>query len=142
MNQISGLLNEQLKNQQLRDDNKEFIQLCLIFLGRIPPKDIYLYFFFRIPGEVHHNRWIAKATYSLKKIYLFMDQFSLRSKEKGFWRHLFIYHQYLCQGVVQRPQTHFGPQLRVIIIKITRIIDKEIVDKTLPKWINQLCLVS
>jgi hypothetical protein len=75
--EISIFLMEQLKNQQPRDDYKEFIQLSLIVLGRTPPKDT----FFKVPGAIHHARWMAKAIYCIK-IYLFRDQFTLTNLEE------------------------------------------------------------
>src|SRR5215469_9960870 len=76
--QISSFLLEQLKHQQPRDDYKEFLQLSLVFLGCIKEEE----FSFRVPGAIHHARWMAKAIYSLK-IYIFRHQFPLTDSENN-----------------------------------------------------------
>ena len=75
---ISSFLSAQLEKprHQPREDYKEFLQLCLIFLGRIAPNMIS----FKAPGAMHHARWMAKAIYSLK-IFVFRGQFSLSDYE-------------------------------------------------------------
>ncbi|KYM93405.1 hypothetical protein ALC62_15995 [Cyphomyrmex costatus] len=70
---IQNYLNEFLP----RDDYKEFLKLCLIFLKVMPSDKVK----FRKPGAFHHARWMAKAIYSLK-IYLFRESFHLTSKEE------------------------------------------------------------
>lgn len=47
-----------------------------IFLGHIPPRGIS----FKVPGAMHHARFMAKAIYSLK-MFLFRDQLLLTTKE-------------------------------------------------------------
>lgn len=66
-----------LKVNHPRDDYKELLQLCLIFLGAIPVDDINFY----KPGAFHHTRRIAKSIYSIK-IYLFRDSFTLTKFER------------------------------------------------------------
>jgi len=67
---------KQLEEFQPRDDYKELLNLCIIFLGGVPKKGLS----FRSPGGLHRARWMAKAIYSLK-IYLFRGQFKLTKKE-------------------------------------------------------------
>jgi len=67
---------KQLEEFQPRDDYKELLNLCIIFLRGVPKKGIY----FRSPGGLHRARWMAKAIYYLK-IYLFRGQFKLTEKE-------------------------------------------------------------
>ena len=64
-----------LKEQQLREDYRELLELMVIFLGGIPPRGIS----FRMPGAFHHARWMAKGIYCLK-IYLFRNQFLIAKK--------------------------------------------------------------
>ncbi|XP_057710018.1 uncharacterized protein LOC130927913 [Corythoichthys intestinalis] len=61
---------------QPRDDYRELLELVIIFLGGSPPRGVH----FRIPGAIHHARWMAKALYALK-IYLFREQFKLTAHE-------------------------------------------------------------
>lgn len=64
-------------NQNLpREDYKEFLELVVIFLGRIPPKGIH----FRCPGAYHLARWMCKGIYCLK-IYIFQKQFKMTKAE-------------------------------------------------------------
>jgi len=55
-----------LQIKQPREDYRELVELTIIFLGGVPPRGISL----RIPGAIHHARWMAKAIYCLK-IFLF-----------------------------------------------------------------------
>jgi hypothetical protein len=50
----------------LRDDYKEFAELCVLILGGSLKKD----YVFKACGAVHHARWMAKIIYVFK-IYLF-----------------------------------------------------------------------
>lgn len=59
-----------------RDDYKELIELCILFLGERPNET----YNFRAPAAMHHARWMSKALYSLK-IYMFKKQFKLSNKE-------------------------------------------------------------
>jgi len=63
-----------------REDYKELLELCRIFLRGYPDVNEAKPLF-RAPGAFNHARWMAKAIYSLK-IYLFQKQFSLTAKEK------------------------------------------------------------
>lgn len=62
---------------QPREDYKELLELVLIFLGEIPPNGLSI----RMPGAIHHARWMAKAIYCLK-IFIFRQQFKMEQKEK------------------------------------------------------------
>lgn len=76
----------QLQQYQPRDDYKELLELTIIFLGQEPPNGI----FFKVPGPIHHARWMSKAIYSLK-IYLFRNEFKLTLKENNALRDLCIF---------------------------------------------------
>lgn len=135
--QISNYLFEQLKIRQPRDDYKEFIQLCLIYLGRLPPEKIT----FRVPGAIHHARWMAKAIYCLK-IYLFRDQFSLTDLERKAIEDicLFIINIYVKAWFnAHKPTLAPNQDLQLLKFLIQyRIIDKEVADKALSTIINHL----
>lgn len=135
--QISNYLFEQLKIRQPRDDYKEFIQLCLIYLGRLPPEKIT----FRVPGAIHHVRWMAKAIYCLK-IYLFRNQFSLTDLERKAIEDicLFIINIYV-KAWFNAHEPTLAPNQDLQLLKSLvqyRIIDKEVADKALSKIINHL----
>ena len=66
-----------LSESHPREDYKELIQLCLIFLGGSEAYAVS----FRSPGAFHQARWMAKAIYCLK-LYLFQDQFTMTTKER------------------------------------------------------------
>ncbi|CAH0560567.1 unnamed protein product [Brassicogethes aeneus] len=63
-----------LSVNQPRDDYKELLELILIFTGYIKEPS------FKIPGSMHHARWMAKAIYALK-IFLFRNEFPLTKLE-------------------------------------------------------------
>ncbi|MEL6606429.1 MAG: hypothetical protein AAFP20_24820, partial [Cyanobacteria bacterium J06614_10] len=67
---------KQLKEKHPRDDYREFLELCVIFLGGIPEGGIS----FKSPGAMHHARWMSKVIYSLK-VWMFSGQFKLSKKE-------------------------------------------------------------
>lgn len=77
---------DQLLEKQPRDDYRELLELTVIFLGGKLSNDIS----FKIPGAIHHARWMAKAIYSLK-IYLFREQFQLTPKEESALRSICIF---------------------------------------------------
>lgn len=62
---------------QPRDDYRELLLLCLIFMNKIPREDVKFY----KPGAFSRARWMAKAIYSLK-IFMFRDEFHLTASEK------------------------------------------------------------
>lgn len=67
---------KQLQEKQPRDDYREFLELCVIFLGGIPEGGIS----FKSPGPMHHARWMSKVIYSLK-VWMFSGQFKLSKIE-------------------------------------------------------------
>jgi len=67
----------QLEIAQPRDDYRELIELAIIFLGQVPPRGVR----FRVPGPMHHARWMSKVLYSIK-VWLFRAQFKLTAKEE------------------------------------------------------------
>ncbi|KAL4144007.1 hypothetical protein QTP88_006252 [Uroleucon formosanum] len=48
-----------LNNRLPREDYRELLELTIIFLGGVPPRGLS----FKIPGAIHHARWMAKAIY-------------------------------------------------------------------------------
>ena len=67
---------EQMRDQQSRDDYREMLELCIPFLGDVPPRGVR----FLANGTVHHARWMAKALYALN-IWLFRSLFHLIVQE-------------------------------------------------------------
>ena len=73
-----------LETQQPRDDYREMLELCVIFLGGTPERGIH----FIAPGALHRARWMARIIYSFK-IWFFRRQFKLTvSEEKGIFQFL------------------------------------------------------
>jgi len=71
-----------LNGQELliRDDYQELMELTMVALGS-PPKQKH----WRLPGPIHHARWMAKLIYAIK-IYLFCNQqdvFRLTKREQN-----------------------------------------------------------
>ncbi|CAH0555853.1 unnamed protein product [Brassicogethes aeneus] len=83
---ILEFLQLRLKESQPRDDYKEFLELACIFLGGVPPKGIA----FKVPGAVHHARWMAKAIYSLK-MFMFKKQLGIQKVEIDGLRQICIF---------------------------------------------------
>lgn len=69
-----------------RDDNRELLELAYIFLGGTPPNGIK----FKLPGAMHHARWVSKAIYILK-IFMFQNQFMLSKKDIASVRDISIF---------------------------------------------------
>lgn len=65
---VSQLKEINVKQMCMRDDYKELIELTLVVLG-YPVENIH----WRMPGPIHHARWMAKLLYAIK-MYLFRDQ--------------------------------------------------------------------
>ena len=57
-----------------RDDYREFLELCMIFVGG--NKESYIFKEFKAPGGVSNARWMSKAINAIK-IVLFTRQFTL-----------------------------------------------------------------
>lgn len=97
-------IKSQLSVHQPRDDYKELLQLCSIFLG---VKDDE--WTFHAPGAHHRARWMMTIIYSFK-IYLFRGQFDLQNHElKGIKQFLlfvckiYIFHWYLAPNAASAP---------------------------------------
>ena len=67
---------EQLAVHQPRDDYKEMLELAIIILGG----DLERKLKFKLPGALHHARWMSKPLY-LMKLYMFRDQLILLDEE-------------------------------------------------------------
>lgn len=137
---VSSFLLSQLKELQPRADYLEFIELCLIFLGKIPQSEVH----FRAPGAFHHARWMAKAIYSLK-IFLFRDQF-LSYRDLNSMRDICLF------LIIVYVSTWFRTPLAVMapnedlkfIKKIIQYseIDRDISEIALGKFLNHLWYLS
>lgn len=137
LDKISQFLQHELKNRHPRDDYKEFIHLCLIYLGQLPSDKIS----FRIPGAIHHARWMAKAIYCLK-IYLFRDQFTMTKPLKKSIEDicLFIVNVYV-KAWFNAPKPNIAPNQDLQLLKALvdyKKIDKDIADNALSKFSNHL----
>lgn len=63
-------------NVNSMSNNKEFIELILIYLGEIPSNGIRFY----QPDPYHLAKWMAEAIYCFK-ILMFYDRFKISTKE-------------------------------------------------------------
>ena len=79
-------IKKQLLQQQVRDDYREYLELSIIFLGKVPADDVK----FKAPGATHHARWMNKVLNALK-IWLFCRQFQLTASETIGLRNLAIF---------------------------------------------------
>ena len=68
-----------------RDDYREFLKLCTIFVG--VNKESYIFNEFKAPGGVSNARWMSKAIYAIK-IVLFRRQFTL---PLNYWKDLLLW---------------------------------------------------
>uniref|UniRef100_A0A8D8MC19 Uncharacterized protein n=1 Tax=Cacopsylla melanoneura TaxID=428564 RepID=A0A8D8MC19_9HEMI len=113
---------KQLLENQPRDDYRELLQLSIIFLGGNLNTPVS----FRMPGAIHHARWMAKAIYSLK-IYLFRSQFDISAELQGLEKIcLFIVGVYI-EAWYQAPMAIKAPKGDLDFIK--KILKFEKVDK-------------
>jgi hypothetical protein len=76
----------QLCQFQPQNNNKELLKLTIIFPGEKSQNGI----FFKVPGPVHHSRWMAKALYTLK-IFLFRNEFKSTLNEHNAFPDLCIF---------------------------------------------------
>ncbi|XP_057329829.1 uncharacterized protein LOC130670438 [Microplitis mediator] len=102
---IRDFIYDQLKNQQPRDDYREFLMLSLIYLGETTGFLIYK------PGAYHRARWMSKIIYCLK-IYIFRGQFRLSKSElnrlkafNDFIIEIYLKVWFLCQSPTTAPRT-------------------------------------
>ena len=66
------------EREDRRDDYRESVELAIIFFGGAHLSGIR----FRVPGIMHHARWMSKVLYSFK-IWIFRGQFRLTKEERG-----------------------------------------------------------
>lgn len=139
--EILDFVKSNLTEQQPREDYRELLELIVIFLGDIPPRGI----FFRVPGAIHHARWMAKAIYSLK-IFLFRDEFKLTANEKSGFSDicLFIVSTYV-QAWFCAPRAVEAPNHDLQFLK--KLVRYQTVDSTisrvaLKKFVNHLWYLS
>lgn len=110
---INNFLSQTLLDRQPRDDYKEFLELCQLFLGFIPSGGAK----FRYPGAVHHARWMAKGIYSLK-MYLFRGSFNLTDREeKGLLDICIFVVDVYVRAWYSAPLAHNAPYNDLLLVK-------------------------
>lgn len=77
---------QQMNIDHARDDNREFLELSVIFMGELPTRGIH----FQAPGPMHRAKWMSKVIYAIK-IWLFRHQFHLTASEEKGIRDLAIF---------------------------------------------------
>ena len=120
-----------------RDDYKELLELCQIFLGTMDVEKVKFY----KPGAFHHARWMSKAIYTLK-IYIFRDIYELDTQLKKNLLDicLFIVFIYVPFWFAV-PRAALSPNLDLQFLKVVyqyRTIDKKISEAVLHKLKNHL----
>lgn len=83
--EIIDFCQTELSRDHARTDYVELLELTLLFLGSIPEGH-----HFRLPGPMHHARWMSKAIYTLK-IYMFREEFKLSTGEEKYLRDISIF---------------------------------------------------
>nr|XP_021191777.2 uncharacterized protein LOC110377279 [Helicoverpa armigera]XP_049697325.1 uncharacterized protein LOC110377279 [Helicoverpa armigera] len=68
----------ELEKSFVRDDYRELVELCVVFLGG----DTEIKLKLRLPGALHQARWMARAIYSIK-ICLLQSQLKITAKDKN-----------------------------------------------------------
>lgn len=86
--EIVEFAQSQLHDKQARDDYREFLELCVIFVGdgEVPSQGVHI----MAPGAMHHARWMATVLYTLK-IWLLCAQFKLTVREEAGLRDIAIF---------------------------------------------------
>ena len=78
-----------INHKGLRDDYRELLELAVIFLGQVPPRGVR----FLAPGPMHHARWMSKAIYARRKVWMFRSQFKLTQREERGMREIAVFRQ-------------------------------------------------
>jgi hypothetical protein len=134
---ILQFLREKLDSPHARADYKEFLELCIIFLGESPKDEIS----FRQPGAIHHARWMAKVVYSLK-IFIFRKVFKLKpATEKALAKITVFIVKIYVRVWFSAPIPITAPNLDFGLLKDLydyKSIDPEISDAGLQKLLNHL----
>lgn len=127
----------QLKEQQPRDDYREFLKLIIIFLGHVPPDGIR----FLSPGGVSQARWMSKGIYALK-IWMFRSQFKLSSEEELGLRKICIFLvKVYFKAWFTAPLTIAAPRNDLQLLKAIisyKCISDEVSQAALKKMLNHL----
>lgn len=132
---------DQLKQYQPRDDYKELLELCIIFLGDVPEKGVS----FKAPAGMHRARWMAKAIYSLK-IYLFRDQFKITKREEAGIRDICVFTVVIyVKNWFQSAVPNFAPLNDLNLLKDLvnyKSVNDNLAEKALKKIKNHLWYLS
>ena len=84
--EIVEFIIKELTIKQYRDDYREFLEISLLFLGKVFPRGVHI----SRPGAYHRARWMARGIYCLK-IFLFRDQFQLTQHETDSLRKINVF---------------------------------------------------
>lgn len=79
--EMMSYLRNAMQSPTPREDYRELLKLCYIFLGGTSGEQSQEVSF-RCPGAMHNARWMAKAIYSIK-MFLFKGQLTLTANEKA-----------------------------------------------------------
>ncbi|KAJ8682355.1 hypothetical protein QAD02_018147 [Eretmocerus hayati] len=129
------------EEQLPRDDYRQFVNLCSIFLGGIRGDDVK----FSPPGAIHHARWMAKAIYCIL-MYLFRDSLDLTEQEKINLREVcffivFVYAEFWFKAPLSVSAAN-NDLTFLKKLKSYRQVDVAIADGALKKMSNHLWYLS
>lgn len=131
----------ELTKMQCREDYREFLELTVIFLNGTPARGI----FFRVPGAIHHARWMSKAIYCLK-IFILRHEYKLNKREYNSVRDIciFIVRCYV-KAWFNAPNACFAPRQDLQFLRDIydyKTIDENLSEVTQKKFINHLWYLS
>lgn len=131
----------ELNKIQCMEDYREFFELAVIFLNGTPARGI----FFRVPGAIHHARWMSKAIYCLK-IFIFRQEYKLNKREYDSISDIciFIVRCYV-RAWFNAPNACFAPRQDLQFLHdlyAYKTIDEKLSEVTQKKFINHLWYLS
>lgn len=125
----------------IREDYRELVELCVVFLNGDPEKKIKI----KPPGALHQARWMARAIYSLK-ICLLQSQINIDANDKSALQDicLFVAIIYVkpwleCTEAVKAPNQDLG---FLKAVKGYNEIDETISNAALSKFCKHLWYLS
>ena len=130
-----------MSQQQPRDDDKELLELVIIYLGGTPKRGVR----FLAPGPTHRARWMAKAIYAIKLL-LFHHQFKLTSREQRAVKRIctFVVTAYV-KAWFQAPVAVSAPNNDLLLLKALHAFkaqDPEVGNAAITKFSNHLWYLS
>lgn len=146
---VKSWIERRLGRQQIRADYREFLELAYLFVGgKLSLENTRKTQIFRLPGPIHHARWMVKAIYSLK-IFLFRIQFKLTPREHSAIRAvcIFIVRYYIqlwfgCTNAVAAPRLDLEFMQQMLSPQVDLCLTPKLKTLLVKKMINHLWYLS